>query len=58
MALASVAAGTGAIALGAVIYVTAPSASTRGSAPSAGMTARIAPEVGPTQASIGVTGSF
>lgn len=56
--IVSVAAGTGAIALGTVIYMLAPSNPVRGSAPSTRMTARIVPEVGPTQATFGVTGAF
>jgi hypothetical protein len=56
--IVSVAAGTGAIALGTVIYMMAPSNRVRGTAPSTRMTARIAPEVSPTQATLGVTGAF
>lgn len=58
MTVVSVAAGTGAIALGTVIYLMAPSAPKRAAAPSTRMTARLAPEVGPTQATLGVIGSF
>jgi hypothetical protein len=54
----SVAAGTGAIALGTIVYLMAPSAPTRGAAPGSRMTARLIPEVGPTQASLGLSGSF
>jgi hypothetical protein len=58
MTVVSVAAGTGAIALGTIIYLMAPSAPRRGAAKSAPVTARITPELGPTQASLGLTGSF
>ena len=58
MSLTSISAGTGAIALGTVIYLMAPSASSRGAAPSTRMTARIVPDVSPTQATVGVTGAF
>jgi hypothetical protein len=54
----TVAAGTGAIALGTIIYLLAPSASTRATAPSSRITARFVPEVSPTQASLGLTGAF
>ncbi|MDB4934106.1 MAG: hypothetical protein JWP87_1078 [Labilithrix sp.] len=56
--IVSVAAGTGVLALGTVIYMMAPSSTTRGAAPSTRMTARIVPAVGPTEASVGVTGAF
>lgn len=56
--VASVAAGTGALALGMIVYFTAPSATTRGAAPSTRMTARFTPAVSPTEASVGVTGAF
>lgn len=58
MTVMTVAAGTGAIALGTIIYLMAPSASKRGAAPSKRMTARITPELGPTQATLGLTGAF
>lgn len=52
------AAGTAAIALGTVIYIMAPSNPVRGAAPTTRMTARLAPEISPTQATLGVTGAF
>lgn len=58
MTVVSVAAGTGAIALGTIIYLMAPSAPTRGAAASTRTTARITPEIGPTQASLGLSGAF
>jgi len=54
----SVAAGTGALAVGMIVYFMAPSATTRGTAPTTRMTARFAPSVSPTEASVGVTGAF
>jgi len=55
----SVAAGTGALAVGMIVYFMAPSASpARGAAPSNHMTARITPSISPTEASMGVTGAF
>lgn len=55
----SIAAGTGAIALGTIVYLLAPSASpARGAAPSSRITARVVPDVGPTQATLGLTGAF
>ena len=54
----SVAAGTGALAVGMIVYFMAPSATTRGAAPSTRMTARFAPSVSPTEASVGVVGAF
>lgn len=58
MSVMSVAAGAGAIALGTVVYLMAPSATVRGAAPSTRMTARIVPAVSPTEASLGVSGAF
>ena len=54
----SAAAGTGALAVGMIVYFLAPSATTRGTAPTTRMTARFAPSVSPTEASVGVTGAF
>ena len=55
----SVAAGTGALAVGVIVYFMAPSASpARGTAPTTRMTARITPSISPTEASMGVTGAF
>ena len=55
----SVAAGTGALAVGMIVYFMAPSASpARGAAPSKTLTARITPSISPTEASMGVTGAF
>jgi hypothetical protein len=54
----SVAAGTGALAVGMIVYFMAPSATVRGAAPAKRMTARFAPSVSPTEASVGVTGAF
>jgi len=54
----SVAAGTGAIALGTILYLMAPSSSTRGTAPASRVTARLVPDLSPTQATLGVTGAF
>ena len=56
--IVTIGAGTGAIALGTVVYMMAPSAPSRGAAPSTRMTARFAPSVTPTQATVGVTGVF
>lgn len=60
MTVVSVAAGTGAIALGTIIYLMAPSgsASKSGAVPTSRVTARLVPDVGPTQASLGLTGAF
>ena len=58
VSIVTIGAGTGAIALGTVVYLMAPSAPARGAAPSTRMTARFAPSVTPTQASVGVTGAF
>ncbi len=54
----SVAAGTGALAVGMIVYFMAPSDTVRGAAPSKRMTARLTPAVSPTQATVGVTGAF
>ena len=57
--ITSIAAGTGAIALGTVIYLMAPSnGNASSSATPPRRTARITPEVSPTQVSMGVSGSF
>jgi len=56
--IVTIGAGTGAIALGTIVYLMAPSTPSRGAAPSTRMTARFAPSVTPTQASVGVTGAF
>jgi hypothetical protein len=56
--IVGVAAGTGAIALGLIVYMLAPSATVRGTGPTTHMTARLTPEIGPTQASLGVSGAF
>jgi hypothetical protein len=56
--IVSIAAGTGALAIGTVVYLMAPSSTTRGAAPSTRMTARIVPAVSPTEASVGVIGAF
>jgi hypothetical protein len=56
--IVTIGAGTGAIALGTIVYLMAPSSPTRGAAPSTRMTARFAPSVTPTQATVGMTGSF
>ena len=56
--IVTIGAGTGAIALGTIVYLMAPSSPARGAAPSTRMTARFAPSVTPTQASVGVTGAF
>jgi hypothetical protein len=56
--IVTVGAGTGAIALGTVVYLMAPSSPSRGAAPSTRMTARFAPSVTPTQATVGVNGAF
>ena len=58
VSIVTIGAGTGAIALGTVVYLMAPSSPPRGAAPSTRMTARFAPSVTPTQASVGVTGAF
>lgn len=58
MTVVSVAAGTGAIALGTIIYLMAPSAPKRGETKGTRMTARLTPEIGPTQATIGLAGAF
>ncbi|MDB5218133.1 MAG: hypothetical protein JWO86_6060 [Myxococcaceae bacterium] len=54
----SVAAGTGALTIGMIVYFLAPSATSTGTAPAKRMTARFAPSVSPTEASVGVTGAF
>ncbi len=54
----SVAAGTGALTLGLIVYMMAPSNTVHGAAPSARMTARFTPAVSPTEATVGVTGAF
>ena len=58
VSIVTIGAGTGAIALGTIVYLVAPSSPARGTAPSTRMTARFAPSVTPTQASVGVTGAF
>lgn len=59
LSVTSIAAGTGAIALGTIVYLMSPSSSPpRGSAPSSRVTARVVPDIGPTQATLGVTGAF
>jgi hypothetical protein len=58
VSIVTIGAGTGAIALGTIVYLMAPSSPPRGAAPSTRMTARFAPSVTPTQASVGVTGAF
>lgn len=54
----TVAAGTGALAVGMIVYFMAPSATSAGAAPTKRMTARFAPSVSPTEATVGVTGAF
>lgn len=56
----SIAAGTGALAVGMIVYFTAPSATpaARGQAPSKRITARFTPSVSPTEATMGFTGAF
>jgi hypothetical protein len=56
--IVSVGAGTGVLALGTIVYLMAPSSTTRGAAPSTRMTARVVPVLSPTEASVGVTGAF
>jgi hypothetical protein len=57
--LISVAAGTGALALGSILYFTAPrSTPTRGTAPRSRTTARVVPEASPSQLGVGVVGTF
>jgi len=58
VSIVTIGAGTGAIALGTIVYLMAPSSPSRGAAPSTRMTARFAPSVSPTQATVGVTGAF
>lgn len=58
MTAVSLASATAAITLGTVIYLMAPSATRRGAGRSARVTARLTPDVGPTQASLGLSGSF
>jgi hypothetical protein len=54
----TVAAGTGALAVGLIVYFMAPSATAAGAAPAKRMTARFSPSVSPTEATVGVTGAF
>ena len=54
----TVAAGTGALAVGMIVYFMAPSATSAGAAPPKRMTARFAPSVSPTEATVGVSGAF
>ncbi len=58
--LAGLAAGTGAIALGAILYATAtsPTALSKNAALSRNVTAHLTPDVGPTHAALGVIGAF
>jgi hypothetical protein len=57
--LVSVAAGTGALALGSILYFTAPrSTPARGTAPRSRTTARVVPEASPSQLGVGVVGTF
>lgn len=62
MSVTSIAAGTGAIALGTIIYLLAPSSpsssGTTATGPTIRRTARITPEVSPTEVSMGVSGAF
>jgi hypothetical protein len=54
----TVAAGTGALAVGMIVYFMAPSATSAGAATAKRMTARFAPSVSPTEATVGLTGAF
>jgi hypothetical protein len=54
----TVAAGTGALAVGLIVYFMAPSATSASAAPAKRMTARFSPSVSPTEATLGVTGAF
>lgn len=56
--IVSIGAGTVGIAIGTVVYLTAPSSPARGAGPSTRMTARIVPSVTPTTATLGVSGAF
>lgn len=58
LGVVSVAAGTGALALGAILYFTAPRSNPAGSASQSRTTAQIVPEAGPNQAGVGVVGTF
>lgn len=59
VSVASLAAGTGALTIGAIVYFLAPDASSaRGDGKPPRKTARIIPSAGPTGASLGVVGTF
>jgi len=59
VSVASLAAGTGALTIGAIVYFLAPDASSaRGDGKPPRKTARIVPSAGPTGASLGVVGTF
>jgi len=59
VSVVSLAAGTGALTIGAIVYFLAPNGSSpRGDAKPPQRTARIVPSAGPTGASLGVVGTF
>jgi hypothetical protein len=58
MAVTSAAAGTGAVALGAIIYLMAPIARPTAASSTIRRTATITPDVSPTQVSVGLSGAF
>ncbi len=59
VSVVSLAAGTGALTIGAIVYFLAPNGTpARGDAKPAQRTARIVPSAGPTGASLGVVGTF
>ena len=55
----SIAAGTGALAIGTILYFTAPrSGPSAATAKPKGVTARVIPEAGPKSVGLGVVGTF
>jgi hypothetical protein len=58
LSVISIAAGTGAITLGTILYLMAPKSAPRAASPNSRMTARIVPDASPTQVSLGVVGAF
>lgn len=56
--IVSVAAGTGALAIGTILYFTAPKSGASASAPKKTVTARVVPEAGPRSVGLGVVGTF
>lgn len=58
VSMISISSGTGAIAIGTVIYLLAPSSTPRATARPPRATARLVPEASPTQMGMGVVGTF